>query len=258
LLLRDRRHLRSALIQVPILGLLTALLFTSKVFEHEPVTSYAGKSAQLIFLMVTIAVWLGSINAAREIVKERNVLSRELAVGVQVTAYLASKLIVLLCLVTAQILLFSFLVLALRPLHENSGVALELVGALVLSGSVAVLLGLLVSAYASSEDQATGVIPLLLIPQLLFSGAIVAVGDMTTPMRLLAALVPARWSFAAAGHVVHMQQRIDTDPVFSQVSRYGHGFFSVDFPAFVIISGVFAAVLFAGLVRLLDKPRFAR
>ena len=65
---------------------------------RPPLPNYAAKSAQLVFLMVTICVWLGSINAAREIVKERNVLDRELAIGVRLPAYLASKLVVLLTL----------------------------------------------------------------------------------------------------------------------------------------------------------------
>ena len=47
-LLRDRKHLRSALIQVPILGLLTALLFNTGVFDHIPFPHEAAKSTQLI------------------------------------------------------------------------------------------------------------------------------------------------------------------------------------------------------------------
>jgi ABC-type multidrug transport system ATPase subunit len=253
LVMRDRRYLRSALIQVPILGVLTALLFVSNVFGRVPVPHYAAKSAQLIFLMVTIAVWLGSINAAREIVKERNVLARELAIGVQVRAYLASKLIVLLSLAAVQTLLFAVIVFGLRSLNEPSSVGVELVMVLIATSWVAVLIGLLVSAYASSEDQATGVIPLLLVPQLLFSGAIVPVHGMTTPVRVLSLLIPARWSFATAGNVIGMQQRINTDPVFSQVSQYGQSFFSVGFVPFVLVCAVFAAGLFAGIVRLLSR-----
>ena len=254
LVLRDRRYLRNALIQVPILGLLTALLFVTDVFDKFPVPHYAAKSAQLIFLMVTIAVWLGSINAAREIVKERNVLDRELAIGVQVPAYIASKLVVLLALTAVQTALFALIVLALRPLHEARAVEVELVIVLVVSSWIAVLLGLLVSAYAKSEDQATGVIPLLLVPQLLFSGAIVPITQMTTPVRLLATLIPARWSFAGAGNVVHMQERINLDPVFSHASQYGQHFFAVSLAGFLFICSLFACGLFSGLVRLLRTP----
>lgn len=253
LMIRDRRHIRSALIQVPILGVLTAMMFNSAVFAHDP-TKYAGKSAQLLFLMVTIAAWLGSINAAREIVKERHVLARELAVGVHVRAYLTSKLVVLLAMVSAQTCLFALIVLTLRPLHEPSAVSFELVCVLLITGWVAVLLGLLVSAYAASEDQATGVIPLLLVPQLLFGGAIVTIKNLAAPMKLLSALVPARWSFAAAGDAIHLNARIASDPVFSTMSQYGSSFFSLHFLVFMLIGAAFAGGLFWALERLLRTP----
>jgi ABC-type multidrug transport system ATPase subunit/ABC-type multidrug transport system permease subunit len=254
LVLRDRKFLRSALIQVPVLGVFTAILFSSSIFVSPPQPNYAGKAAQLIFLMVTIAIWLGSINAAREIVKERNVLDRELAIGVRLSAYLASKLVVLLSFAAIQIVLFALIVLVFRPLHEPSSTVLEFLFVLVLVGSVAALLGLLVSAFSTSEDQATAIIPLLLVPQLLFSGAIVEVKEMQPIVKVLSVLVPSRWGFGTAGHVVHMQQRIDEDPVFSRISHYGHSFFSVTLIDFIVICAVFAAALSAGIVRLLAKP----
>ena len=54
-------------------------------------------------------------------------------------------------------------------------------GLLVLTSWVAVGLGLVVSALARSEDQATSFIPLVLIPQLLFAGSIVSVAQMAHP-----------------------------------------------------------------------------
>ena len=44
-------------------------------------------------------IWLGSIDAAREIVKERSVFERESAVGMRLSAYLVSKAVVLFALV---------------------------------------------------------------------------------------------------------------------------------------------------------------
>ncbi len=254
LVVRDRKHLRSALIQVPLLGIFTAILFSSSIFVTPPQPNYAGKAAQLVFLMVTIAIWLGSINAAREIVKERNVLDRELAIGVRLPAYLASKLAVLLALAAIQIVLFALIVLVFRPLHEPAFTVLEFLFVLVLAGSIAVLLGLLVSAFATSEDQATAIIPLVLVPQLLFSGALVEFKEMQPIVKVLSVLVPSRWGFATAGHIVHMQQRIDEDRVFSRISHYGQSFFSVTLIEFILICALFAAALAAGIVRLLAKP----
>jgi ABC-type multidrug transport system ATPase subunit len=259
LFFRDRRHLKSAFIQIPILAVLTALLFNSEVFgRFDPADPsqplFTSQGAQVIFFMVTISVWLGSINAAREIVKERSVLARELAVGVQLPAYIASKLVVLLVLSGLQTSMFAIIVLALRPLHESGRIVVSLIAVLVIAGWVAVLLGLVVSAMARSEDQATGVIPILLVPELLFGGAIVPIAQMSGLMQVVAAFVPARWSFAAAGNAIHLQQRIDEDPAFSQISRFGHHFFSVPLPAYVLISMLFAAALCAALGALLQKP----
>ena len=259
LFLRDRRHLKSAFIQIPILAVLTALLFNAQAFlRFDPAGPsrplFTSQGAQIVFFMVTISVWLGSINAAREIVKERSVLSRELAVGVQLPAYIASKLVVLLTLSTVQTSLFAIVVLTLRPLHENAAVLVQLIAVLIIASWVAVLLGLVVSALARSEDQATGVIPILLVPELLFGGAIVPLAQMSGLMHVVAALVPARWSYAAAGNAIHLQQRINQDPVFAPISRFGQHFFSLPLQGYVLISMLFGACLCALLGALLQKP----
>ncbi len=254
LVLRDRKHIRSALIQVPVLGVFTAILFASTIFVTPPQPNGSGKSAQLVFLMVTIAIWLGSINAAREIVKERNVLNRELAIGVRLPAYLASKLVVLLAFAAVQITLFALILLVLRPLHEPPLTVLAFVAVLVMVGSIATLLGLLVSAVSTSEDQATAIIPLLLVPQLLFGGALVQYQEMQPIVKVFSALVPSRWGFATAGHVVNMQQRIDEDRVYSHINHYGHAFFSVTIIDFALICAVFATILVAGIIHMLARP----
>jgi ABC transport system ATP-binding/permease protein len=69
LLSRDRRNLLILLGQVPLLALGMASLFKRSVFAHG--AGHAGSSAQLLFLLVTTSIWLGSVAAARELVKER-------------------------------------------------------------------------------------------------------------------------------------------------------------------------------------------
>jgi ABC transport system ATP-binding/permease protein len=257
---RDRRHVRSALIQVPILGLLAAFLFTRGIF-NKPGSGhvlYTARSAQLLFLIVIVTLWLGSINAAREIVKERNIVHRELAVGVQIPAYIASKLLVLFTFSGVQTVLFGLIVFAIQPLHASMGAGLALIIVLVITSWIGVLMGLVVSARASSEDHATGIIPLLLVPQLLLGGAIVTVKDMSAPIHLLADLIPARWGFAAAGSAIDLQARIAGDQAFAAVNSYGTNFFSVPLIAFLFIAGLFAAALLGALAYLLRRSRFER
>jgi len=254
---RDRRNLKILAAQVPLLGLATGLLFRSEVFSREdPANMFAGESAQLLFLLATIAIWFGAIAAAREIVKERTVVARELAIGVRPPAYLVSKAVVLFTLTGLQTVALAAIVLTLRPLHAASGTGLSIVTILVLTAWVGVAMGLLVSVYVRSEDQAASFIPLILVPQLLFGGAIVPTEQMGALMALLSKVFVAQWSFAGVGTAIDLDQRIAQDTVFSQANRYGPDFFGLGVPATVAILLAFLAIFAVAVHRRL--PAFAR
>ena len=87
-------------------------------------------------------------------------------------------------------------------------------------------MGLLISSLVSTEDQATSFIPLALIPQLLFAGAIVPVAEMSRPMQQLSKLVFSRWSFAGIGAAIDMGGRI-RDSTAEIPSRYPPEFFEL-------------------------------
>ena len=248
--LRDRRNLTIIAVQCVLLGLITALLFRSGVFNRvprgqraQPGVLHVGESAQLLFLLVTVAIWFGAIAAAREIVKERSVLTREIAVGVRVRAYLFSKLLPICAVVGIQTLVLVVIALALRPLQQAAGGQLALL--LVVTSWVGVAMGLAISASVRSEDQATSFIPLALIPQLLFGGAIVPIAQMAGVMQVISAVFFARWSFAASGSLLDLNDRIASDPTFSKVSRYGTDFFVVGLGEGIVILTGFAAAFVA-------------
>jgi ABC-type multidrug transport system permease subunit len=239
---------------VPIIALLIALLFESDALR----TGSAGDPAdgsQLLFLVVITAIWLGSIYASREIIKERALMERERAVGVKLGAYLASKAVVLFALVALQCLLLVSIVFGLRSLDEGATTYLVLLGILAVTGFVAVGMGLFVSSIVSSEDQAASIIPLILIPQLLFAGAIIAVKDMSSVVAALSNLVFARWAFAAAGSAIDMNARIAADPSFSQLDKYGSSFFSLSVPVGLLILGGFLVVFLLATAAVLTARK---
>jgi ABC transport system ATP-binding/permease protein len=246
LMARDRRFLMIAGLQAVGLGALTALLFGAHVFDRNAVPAQASQSSQLLFLMITVTIWFGAFAAARQIVSERGVLRRELSAGLRVESYLAAKALVLGTVTAAQTVLFTFVILLLRPLSRGFD---ELLIVLLLSTWCGVALGLVVSAYAQTEDQATGLIPVVLIPQLLFGGAIVTVSQMSILVKALSWLAMAQWAYAGAGHAIGMNQRIASDPLFAQSSRYGHAFFAHPAILTVLILGFFIAVLSAVVFR---------
>jgi len=80
---------------------------------------------------------------------------------------------------------------------------------------------------------------MLLIPQLLFAGALVTVKSMSTPIHVLSDLVVARWSFAGAGGSIELNARLAGDQ--PAAAGYGHSFFALDPAAAIAVILVFAA-----------------
>jgi ABC-type multidrug transport system ATPase subunit len=241
---RDRRTALVLLGQVPVIALLTALLFPADVLaypDEEPT-----KSTQVAFLLVTASLWIGLISSCREIVNERSIVLREFVVGSRIGAYLASKLLVLFSLAAVQTALLLAIFTFLRPLHEPFASYLGLYGVLLATSWAAISTGLVVSTLARSVDQATSFVPMLLIPQLLFAGALVTVETMAAPIRLLSGFVIARWAFAGAGNSIDMNARLATDP--QAAGGYGESFFALATPLalIVILAFVLLGVLITG------------
>jgi ABC transport system ATP-binding/permease protein len=251
LLARDRRNLALLLGQAPILALAGIGLFHSGVFD-VPGGSPA-EATQLLFLMVIVVIWLGSLDAAREIVKESAVLERESAVGVRLDAYLLSKLVVLCALVTAQVVLYAGLLFAFRPLDADLGAWISVFALFTVTGFAAVGMGLLISALAASEDQSISIVPLAVIPQLLFAGTIVTVERMAEPAQTLSQAVFSQWSLAAVGDAIDMNARIAADPAFAAASGYGPDFFDVGLALGLAIQTGFLAAFVAVLTVLLRR-----
>ena len=65
-------------------------------------------------------------------------------------------------------------------------------------------MGLAISASSSSPDRAISVVPLALIPQILFAGVIFSLGDGLTIQRLLSWFTISRWAMDAYGTTVNL------------------------------------------------------
>jgi ABC-type multidrug transport system ATPase subunit len=232
---RDRRNALILFGQVPLIAFGIAFLFEGGLFDPAgsgpdgmPMPGRPRDAIQALFLLVTTAIWFGSISASREIVKERAVAEREAAVGVRWGAYLTSKALLLFAVAAVQTLALAYFVFVVHPLEEPPGGYLAITALLVLSSWAAVGVGLSVSAACSTQDQATSFIPLTLIPQLLFAGAIVPVDRMGGAIEALSHAIFARWALAGSGAELDMQDRIEADRAFDRAGGYGDVFFSIE------------------------------
>ena len=186
-LTRDRRNALLMLAQAPLIAGLIGLSLLYGVSD----VAYAKPKNTLLFLLALTSVWFGCSNAARELVKERAIFLRERMVALRVLPYVASKLVVLGGLAAAQCALF---LVILDLWFGIPGSPALLFAGMLLASSVGILLGLALSALASTADRAMTLLPILLIPQVLFTIPAVQM-DMKGPAGLIARAMPTWWGY---------------------------------------------------------------
>jgi len=205
LIIQDRRNLLILLLQAPIIGLLLMLVVNGDAMVGAK--AYSSEAKKLIFMLATVAVWFGIINAAREITKESPIYKRERLANVHIGPYVLSKIVILTLLVIVQSLVLLSLI-GLKVTFPASGVlfptGIELFITTLLTALAGLTMGLAISAAAESPDRAISIVPLALIPQILFAGVIFSLGEGTSLQRVLSWLTISRWSMDAYGTTVNL------------------------------------------------------
>ena len=250
-MVRDRRTLAVLVLQAPVIGLLIAIVFHSGALA-------AGASPigalELVFLVMTGAIWLGVASAAREVVKERGLVEREFDVGVRLDAYVLAKALVLFALTAVQVLLLVLVVEALRPLGVGSRGLLEVFALAVLTAWASAAMGLAVSCAARTVDRAAGAVPLLLMPQLLLAGGLIPLAQMPRIVSAIADITYARWAYAGLGSAAHIGARLTASDSFA-VLGFDNRFFALT-PA--TAAGMLVAFttfeLFVAVLLLVRRP----
>jgi hypothetical protein len=184
---RDSRNLALLLAQAPLIA---GLIGLSMLYGPSDV-AYTKPKNTLLFLLALSSVWFGCSNSVRELVKERAIYMRERLMGLGVLPYVCSKLVVLLALAAVQCAIFLAI---LDGWFGIPGSAAALFGGIVLISLVGILLGLAVSAAAGTADRAMSLLPILLIPQVLFTSPAVQM-DMKGPAAIVARAMPTWWGF---------------------------------------------------------------
>ncbi len=194
---RDRWNGVILLVQAPIIALLIVLVFgaATRSEDGRTVVEAWPAVASVLFLANIAALWFGCSNAAREIVAERPVFSRERMVGLRLSAYLGSKLLVLGFIGIVQCSLL--LVIVRAGCEVKAPWPLLLVG-LFLSAMVGSSIGLTLSALARSSEVAISLVPIAILPMVMLGGMLRPVHEMDQPARTIAHLMPSRWALELA------------------------------------------------------------
>ncbi len=200
----------------------------------------------LIFVLVISAIWLGAFNSAREIVKESNIYKRERLVHLKIAPYLFSKVTVQVTACLYQTLVFLViikLVLGLPHFWLSAAAFFTIMLA-------SVMMGLTVSSIAATTNSANAAIPILLVPQMLFTGLLMPI-DLVEPklLRPVFYLAISKWGYEIiGGDVLDVNSLI----AFPESVRA----FSGDFTLHWMVLGLFIIVFYFGsTVALLRKDQ---
>ena len=180
---RDKFNLLILFAQAPIIAFLTYLVVGDTLPRDFP-----------YFVLGLVALWFGTSVASREIIRERAVYTRERMVNLRLMPYVGSKIFVLALIVTVQcLMLFG----ALKLMHyvdlmSVPGWMVPQLAIVFITAMVGIALGLFVSAIVKTSEMATSLVPLILIPQILFCGL---VGVPEGASKVIGTLMPATWAY---------------------------------------------------------------
>lgn len=193
--LADRWNTAVLLAQAPLIALLIAGVFGGRVNRDPNPLAWQGVAtavALTTFLLALAAVWFGVSNAAREIVAERVIYRRERMVGLARTAYLGSKVVVLLLLSVIQCAVLLGGVALGCGLAGSHAYALFV---LILAASAGTAIGLTLSASVRSSEAAAAALPLILLPMVVLGGSLLPLEELPSVAAWCADLMPSRWGF---------------------------------------------------------------
>ncbi len=196
--LTNKQYLLIAAIEAPLLALIFAFFAKTEIdgvyqfIDNSNLPSY-------LFMSIVVALFIGMTISAEEIFKDRLLLKREAFLNLSRSAYLTAKISMIFAISAIQMLVY---VLVANSILEIRGMTFYFWITLFSTACFANMLALNLSAGLKSIVAIYILIPLMLIPQLLFSGVIVDFQNMNssgnpkyTPV--VGDAMAARWAYEA-------------------------------------------------------------
>ncbi|MBN2610607.1 MAG: ATP-binding cassette domain-containing protein [Bacteroidales bacterium] len=202
--LADRQYLLINLLEAPllafILGFFTRYNAGSATSEYAYIFSANINLPVYIFMGVIVALFLGMMVSAEEIIRDRKIIQRETFLNLSRLSYYNSKVLFLLVLSAIQTLAF---VLVGNCIMGIKGMIFPYWMVLFSASVFSNLLGLNISDSLKSVVSIYILIPLLLVPQILLGGAMVRFDRLNKQIAsqevvpVIGDLMASRWAYEA-------------------------------------------------------------
>jgi ABC-type multidrug transport system ATPase subunit len=165
----------------PLLGLLIS--FILRLAAGDTGYSYY-KNINIgiyIFISIIVFIFLGMSNSIEEILSERKIIIREKMLNLRVSYFLGAKILVLSLFSLIQIFLYLFVS---QKILGFSGLFMIYSVYLFAAAHIGNSVGLFFSSILVDSKSSVNILPLVLIPQIIFGGAIVEFEKMNLNLRL--------------------------------------------------------------------------
>nr|WP_227833407.1 FHA domain-containing protein [Nocardia macrotermitis] len=220
LILADRGYLIFLLLLPFVLGGLCLVVPGTNGFAIGPLSQVSdGKGSimfvpdggreteQLLLVLILGACFMGSTLTVRDLVAERAIFLRERAVGLRPLSYLLAKVAIFgfAALLQSAVMVAIVLVGKKQPAHGTlipSG-NIELYVDIAATAIACVLIGLLLSSLARSNEQVMPLLVVVIMVQLVMAGGVIPVTNRVV-LEQIAWLFPSRWGYAAGSSTVNM------------------------------------------------------
>src|SRR5664279_3055283 len=198
----NSQYVLLTLLEAPILGFVLSFIIRyipdpdSDIYifsENENIPIY-------IFMSLIVALFLGLTISAEEIFRDRKILKRERFLNLSRNSYLLSKVLILVIISAIQSLLFISIA---NPILAIKGMYFHYWLALFTTAFCANMLGLNISSSFNSAITIYIVIPMLIIPMMVLSGAMFSFDKLNRKIGnvdkvpLIAEMMPTRWTYEA-------------------------------------------------------------
>ncbi len=180
------RNLGNLFITLLVAPALAALIGWALYFTDDASGKYDFASAfhipTYIFISLLVAMFLALMNSVDDIIRDRVILHRERNLDVRLPYYIFAKFATLALFSAVQCALF---VLVGNKILEIRGMFWEYFIYMFITAASGTSLGLFISSLAADGKTAANVVPLVLIPQLIFGGALIKYEDMNKDLDMI-------------------------------------------------------------------------
>lgn len=200
--LNNKQFMIIMLLQAPILGfLLSTFLKEYAGTISQPYDYYYNSNIpSFLFICVLVAIFFGTTMSAEEIFKDAKTLKRQRYLHLSWNSYLLSKVAVLILITGIQSLLYSLVSASIIGLMHSFWSYWFVLFSLAIWAN---MLGLTISTLFKSTKVIYITVPVIIIPQIIFSGILVKFDRMHPLIRAeyevpwIGNLMASRWSYEA-------------------------------------------------------------